>query len=270
MCSALRARWGAEKYSPSISALRAGGGRRCAHRRFGLNHLLRVSSVSPDPVSGAPFIHKASRVVYLRGCPTVTPPSELRSRRDQACARRAANLGWCVCGRIVRVDAFRSRAAYTEYHRSGLCQDCQDRTFLSADEQTGVSHPLRRGLVVGAQSCLGAVAALPFVFTGRGRPIAWEARHCVLVGPEDVARRAPARLPVTHPSAVRSLRCPARASRVALALVGPGEFGFSGVESCPGVGALSASPRRGLPPLNQSAELASFGPPRPGRLARPP
>ena len=111
-------------------------------------------------------------------------PGGLRCRRDKARARRVANVGWCVCGAPVRVHGFRDRAAYREFFRSGLCQDCQDRVFLSFDETGGVSIAVQRGLVVGAQASAGAVAALPFVFTSPGRPIAWEARHCVLVGPE--------------------------------------------------------------------------------------
>ena len=114
----------------------------------------------------------------------MTPPSAVRSRRDRARARSVANLDRCQCGARVRVDAFRCRGAYQEYFRSGLCQDCQDRTFLSFDASAGASHTLRRGLVVGAQLSAGAVAALPFVCSVPGRPIAWEARHCVFVGPE--------------------------------------------------------------------------------------
>ena len=118
------------------------------------------------------------------GAPVTQPAAVVRSRRDRARARRAANLGWCQCGGLVRVDGFRSRGDYQEYFRSGLCQDCQDRTFLSFDAAAGVSHAVRRGLVVGAQPSAGAVAALPFVYTVPGRRMAWEARHCVLVGPE--------------------------------------------------------------------------------------
>ena len=114
----------------------------------------------------------------------MTHPGAVRSRRDRARARRTPNLGWCTCGALVRVHGFRCRSAYGEYFRSGLCQDCQDRTFLSFDAAAGVSHTLCRGLVLGAQASAGAVAAIPFVFTGPARPIAWEVRHCVLVGPE--------------------------------------------------------------------------------------
>ena len=114
----------------------------------------------------------------------VTHPRGVRSRRDRARARRAANVGWCACGAPVRVDGFRDRPAYREFFRSGLCQDCQDRVFLSFDETNDSSHAVRRGLVAGSQVSAGAVAALPFLFTRPGRPIAWEPRHCVLVGPE--------------------------------------------------------------------------------------
>ena len=113
-----------------------------------------------------------------------TLPGAARSRRERARAGRAANLGWCACGALVRVDGFRDRPAYSEFFRSGLCQDCQDCAFLSFDETGDISHAVRRGLVVGSQMSAGAVAALPFLFTRPGRPIAWEARHCVLVGPE--------------------------------------------------------------------------------------
>ena len=117
----------------------------------------------------------------------MSSPTTARSRRDRARARRVANIGWCVCGTLVRVDGFRDRPAYREFFRCGLCQDCQDRVFLSCDDVDGVSHAVRRGLVVDAQVSAGAVAALPFLFTCPGRPVAWEARHCVLLGPEGAA-----------------------------------------------------------------------------------
>lgn len=157
---------------------------RSAYRRLDPDLLLR-DSVLPVLVSRCRFVRAAYPVLRLRRCRAVTPPSAVtRSRRDRARARRATNLGWCTCGALVRVDGFRCRGAYDEYHRSGLCQDCQDRVFLSRDASAGVSYALRRGLVVGAQRSAQAVAAIPFVFTCVGRPIAWEARDCVLVGPE--------------------------------------------------------------------------------------
>ena len=142
--------------------------RACVSRVGGSVFRSRRACVSVSSLTRAPASH----------------PGALRSGRDRARTRGAANVGWCVCGAPVRLHGFRDRAAYREFFRSGLCQDCQDRTFLSFDAASGVSHVLRRGLVVGAQASAGAVAALPFVFTSPGRPIAWEARHCVLVGPE--------------------------------------------------------------------------------------
>ena len=158
------------------------GSSRC---RYGLAAVLR-GGASPGCVFPllSCFLH-GPRAVGARARSPVTQSPMLRSRRDRARARRASNLGWCTsCAALVQVDGFRCRAAYQEFFRSGLCQDCFDRTSLSFDAASGVLHVLRRGLVVGAQPSAGAVAALPFVFTGPGRPVAWEARHCVFVGPE--------------------------------------------------------------------------------------
>ena len=119
----------------------------------------------------------------MMGASVSLPPAP--SRRDRARARRTANVGWCMCGAPVRVDGFRNLSAYREFFRFGLCQNCQDRVLLRDASTPGAVSPLSRGLVVASQASNGAVAALPFLLTGTCRPIVWEARHSVLVGPVD-------------------------------------------------------------------------------------
>ena len=129
----------------------------------------------PRFCSALSCVSPRSFVVRARAGIPVTHSPLVRSRRDRARARRASTLGWCTsCGALVQVHGFRCRVAYREFFRSGLCQDCTDRTLLSRDPASGVSYALLRGLVVGAQPSTGAVAALPFICTGPGRPIAWE------------------------------------------------------------------------------------------------
>ena len=168
MFSAISSRAGTARCPPSVARQRANVNAACA---------------SPVCVPAAParVPARCGAACALRRVP-VTHPSAARLRRDRARAGRVANIGWCACGAPVRVDGFRHRPAYREFFRSGMCQDCQDRVFLSVDSSTGVLHAVRRGIVVGAHGC--AVAVFPFLFTSASRPIAWEARHCVLVGPE--------------------------------------------------------------------------------------
>ena len=145
-------------------------------------HRLFAMSLGPALERHDPAVGQSCPLPMPSGCAAVCALK--RARATLPGAGRAANLGWCACGALVRVDGFRDRPAYSEFFRSGLCQDCQDCAFLSFDETGDISHAVRRGLVVGSQVSAGAVAALPFLFTRPGRPIAWEARHCVLVGPE--------------------------------------------------------------------------------------
>ena len=94
-------------------------------------------------------------------------------------------LGRCVCGAPVGEDSFRDQASFTEFHYSGLCQECQDRIFF--DPGGGGVHDwlVRTGVLVahgGPDGRIDEVAVLPFVFVAETGRVAWETRFVLRIG----------------------------------------------------------------------------------------
>lgn len=94
-------------------------------------------------------------------------------------------LGRCVCGAPVHEDLFRDQASFTEFHYSGLCQECQDRIFFALGGAGIHDWPVRTGVLVahgGPSGRIDEVAVLPFVFLAETGRVAWETRFVVRIG----------------------------------------------------------------------------------------
>lgn len=75
----------------------------------------------------------------------------------------------CVCGAVHPPDgpdptAYRDYASYLDSHVTGLCQACQDRTYLGVDPEDGRVLPIVDGAVVAvrALATLTELVLLPF------------------------------------------------------------------------------------------------------------
>lgn len=91
----------------------------------------------------------------------------------------------CPCGAPTGPGSFRDGLSVREYRRSGLCQRCQDATYLAPAEGASFRPPVRSGAIaacVGSRPGVEEVALVPFVFAPDTGRVAWEARLAVWAG----------------------------------------------------------------------------------------
>ena len=105
--------------------------------------------------------------------------------------RWAATGGCSLCAAPVVPDGFRDRAAYRDFHITGLCQACQDELYFRPSvADARMRYPVRRGVLAAPAVRDGAVvelALLPFLCVVPEARVAWEARWLLRAG----ARLAP-------------------------------------------------------------------------------
>ena len=105
--------------------------------------------------------------------------------------RWAATGGCSLCAAPVVPDGFRDRAAYRDFHITGLCQACQDELYFRPSvADARMRYPVRRGVLAAPAVRDGAVvelALLPFLCVVPEARVAWEARWMLRAG----ARLAP-------------------------------------------------------------------------------
>ena len=103
----------------------------------------------------------------------------------------AATGGCSVCATPVTPDGFRDRAAYRDFHITGLCQACQDEQYFRPSVADGrMRYPIRRGVLAAPAVRDGEVvelALLPFLCIVPEARVEWEARSLLRAG----ARLAP-------------------------------------------------------------------------------
>ena len=91
------------------------------------------------------------------------------------------------CDAPVCAQELRDGRAVSAFAATGLCQTCQDRTYLArSSADPAVRYALRRGVVVAVRQAGPApceVAALPFLFTVPEPRLAWDPRLLVRAGP---------------------------------------------------------------------------------------
>ena len=102
-------------------------------------------------------------------------------------AGRWAASGSCsLCAAPVVPDGFRDRAAYRDFHITGLCQACQDELYLRPSvADARMRYPVRRGVLAAPAVRDGAVvelALLPFLCIVPEARVAWEARWMLRAG----------------------------------------------------------------------------------------
>ena len=100
--------------------------------------------------------------------------------------RWAATGGCSLCAAPVVPDGFRDRAAYRDFHITGLCQACQDdHYFRPAVADARMRYPVRRGVLAAPAVRDGAVvelALLPFLCIVPEARVEWEARWMLRAG----------------------------------------------------------------------------------------
>ena len=89
----------------------------------------------------------------------------------------------CACNAPLGPTDFRTAAAFDHWVASGRCQWCQDAAALTAPDTHAVPSPIRQGAVVAHSPTLDEVVFLPLRFGDPARPVVWEARHLLRVGP---------------------------------------------------------------------------------------
>ena len=101
----------------------------------------------------------------------------------------ADEIGRCICGARVFADSFRDRESYREAHVTGLCQACQDATYLGVDEERGRTIPIFDGAIVavrapGSSDCELALLPFCFVVPSPHQPrCVWDAYKILRIGP---------------------------------------------------------------------------------------
>ena len=101
----------------------------------------------------------------------------------------ADEIGRCICGARVFADSFRDRESYREAHVTGLCQACQDATYVGVDEEQGRTTPIFDGAIVavrapGSSDCELALLPFRFVVPSPHQPrCVWDAYKILRIGP---------------------------------------------------------------------------------------
>ena len=98
-----------------------------------------------------------------------------------------AEAGRCGCGAVVFPASFRDRVSWREFHRTRLCQSCQDDLFFRASRPDARwRYPIRRAVVAAPVERDGAVVelgVLPFICILPEARVEWEARFLLRAGP---------------------------------------------------------------------------------------
>ena len=98
-----------------------------------------------------------------------------------------AEAGRCGCGTVVFPASFRDRVSWREFHRTRLCQSCQDDLFFRASRPDARwRYPIRRAVVAAPVERDGAVVelgVLPFICVLPEARVEWEARFLLRAGP---------------------------------------------------------------------------------------
>ena len=98
-----------------------------------------------------------------------------------------AEAGRCGCGTVVFPASFRDRVSWREFHRTRLCQSCQDDLFFRASRPDARwRYPIRRAVLAVPLERNGAVVELgllPFICVLPEARVEWEARFLLRAGP---------------------------------------------------------------------------------------
>ena len=98
-----------------------------------------------------------------------------------------AEVGRCDCGAVVLPTSFRDRVSWREFHRTRLCQSCQDDLFFRASRPDARwRYPIRRAVLAAPLERDGAIlelALLPFICIVPEARVEWEARFLLRAGP---------------------------------------------------------------------------------------